>query len=133
MTHTPKKMKQFKPQKFSGGRVFNANAKADALYKTSRWTNHREEFLKHNPKCYPCGGPASVVDHLVPHKGREEFFWKADNMIPMCEKCHNTITGLYDYKYKPGASIKDKLDWIAWRRAKHELTFKVKVVPVAAC
>ena len=35
----------------------------------SRWRRYRIWFLKHHPVCAVCGRLASVVDHIVPHKG----------------------------------------------------------------
>lgn len=34
---------------------------------------------------------ATVVDHIVPHKGDQALFWDTDNWQPLCEPCHNSV------------------------------------------
>lgn len=75
-----------------------------------------------------------MVDHLVPHLGLQEWFWKEGNYIPLCSPCHGKVTRLFDEKYKQGDSIEPKVAWLNEMRAHHEIvkgrTFsKVKVVP----
>ncbi|MEK4492972.1 HNH endonuclease [Paenibacillus sp. FSL L8-0493] len=35
---------------------------------------------------------ATVVDHIVPHKGDKELFWQRDNWQALCKACHDTKT-----------------------------------------
>jgi 5-methylcytosine-specific restriction endonuclease McrA len=32
---------------------------------------------------------ATVVDHIVPHRGNEALFWSIDNWQPLCQPCHD--------------------------------------------
>lgn len=36
--------------------------------------------------------PATVVDHITPHKGNSELFWDSANWQSLCESCHNRKT-----------------------------------------
>ena len=49
----------------------------------------RAAFLALFPKCARCPAPASVVDHIRPHKGDPILFWDKSNWQPLCAKCHN--------------------------------------------
>lgn len=33
--------------------------------------------------------PATVVDHIKPHKGDPELFWDTGNWQPLCKTCHD--------------------------------------------
>lgn len=35
---------------------------------------------------------ATVVDHIIPHRGNMELFWRRENWQPLCEKHHNVKT-----------------------------------------
>ena len=64
----------------------------------ARWQRAREAFLKRNPLCAQCLRenrltPATVVDHIVPHRGDEKLFWDEANWQPLCAECHNRKTG----------------------------------------
>lgn len=93
------------------------------------WKLYRERFLKINPRCYRCGGEATVVDHLIPHQGDTMLFKKLDNHIPLCQICHNKATGLFDRRHRPGMPVDNKIKWMQMERAMKELTFKIKVLP----
>lgn len=63
-----------------------------------RWQKVRKMYLNKNPLCVECLKrgiitPATVVDHIEPHKGDYEKFWNEDNMQSLCETCHNKKTG----------------------------------------
>lgn len=118
----------YKPKHSGAGRKFNPRKEIDAMYDT-KWQQYRSRFLKENSRCYACGAEASVVDHLTPHKGCERLFRQLDNHIPLCLYCHNKATNLFDRNYRPGSSIKSKLEWLAWSRATKEVTLKVRVMP----
>ncbi len=62
----------------------------------SRWRKFREAFLAANPLCVICAkvgvtSAATVVDHIEPHRGDMELFWRAGNHQAACAKCHNSI------------------------------------------
>ena len=66
-----------------------------------RWQRYREQFLAQRPwcECDRCKGsyvPASVVDHIVPHKGNRELFWDPNNHQAMAKQCHDRKTARED-------------------------------------
>jgi 5-methylcytosine-specific restriction protein A len=53
--------------------------------------------LSRNPLCVECERqgritPATVVDHIIPHKGNLELFWDEDNLQALCKPCHDRKT-----------------------------------------
>jgi 5-methylcytosine-specific restriction protein A len=66
-----------------------------------RWQKYRVQFLKRNPLCVMCKEegrvtPASVVDHVKPHKGNRELFWATWNHQSLCPYHHNIKTASED-------------------------------------
>ena len=55
----------------------------------SKWRAARETFLHANPVCVRCSAPATVVDHITPHRGDLKLFWRRSNWQAMCAPCHN--------------------------------------------
>lgn len=67
----------------------------------SRWRKARKYYLQRHPLCVECEKngsvtPATVVDHIIPHKGDKNLFWDHDNWQPLCESCHNAKTAKED-------------------------------------
>jgi 5-methylcytosine-specific restriction enzyme A len=65
----------------------------------STWRTARKEFLRQNPlciKCYSLGilKTATVVDHIIPHKGDSRLFWDQSNWQVLCKRCHDKKTVL---------------------------------------
>ena len=63
----------------------------------SRWRKARGRFLKAHPLCVQCQKQgkltqATVVDHIVPHRGDQQLFWNESNWQPLCKSCHDTKT-----------------------------------------
>ncbi|WP_347710389.1 HNH endonuclease signature motif containing protein [Ancylobacter sp. WKF20] len=54
-----------------------------------KWQTERAAFLKAHPTCKRCGQPATVVDHVVPHRGDRKLFWSRSNWQPLCTPCHS--------------------------------------------
>ena len=55
-------------------------------------------FLRKYPLCAEClkngrTEPATVVDHIVPHRGNQDLFWNIRNWQPLCKACHDEKTG----------------------------------------
>lgn len=68
---------------------------SDRLY-GHRWRRARVAFLAANPLCLYCerqgrAVAATVVDHIVPHKGDRDLFWSEANWQPLCKRCHDSI------------------------------------------
>lgn len=65
----------------------------DRLY-GRRWHKRSRAFLQEHPLCVQCKArgevaAASVVDHVIPHKGNVDRFWDWDNLQALCVRCHN--------------------------------------------
>ena len=62
-----------------------------------RWRKASKEFLEHHPLCVKCREEgkfvkATVVDHIIPHRGDQEFYWDRSNWQPLCKKHHDQKT-----------------------------------------
>ena len=62
------------------------------------WRKSRRRFLASNPLCAACLKrgvltPATVVDHIVPHRGAQRLFWDESNWQALCKQCHDCKTG----------------------------------------
>lgn len=53
------------------------------------WRVARLEFLKYHPACARCYAPATVVDHIIAHKGDDALFWDKANWQALCKPCHD--------------------------------------------
>ena len=62
------------------------------LYNTAEWKRGRRYHLNNKPLCAACGKPASVVDHITPHRGELALFWNPENWQSLCTTCHNSKT-----------------------------------------
>lgn len=65
---------------------------------TAEWDRARKAFLSMGDNCLCLGCravglyvPATVVDHVEPHRGDMERFWRADLWQPCCQWHHVTI------------------------------------------
>ena len=70
------------------------------MYST-RWHKARVSFLRSNPLCTICLSdgrttPATVIDHITPHKGDYSLFWDENNWQALCTLCHNKKTASED-------------------------------------
>ena len=75
----------------------------------SAWRKASKQFLQAHPLCEECQKQgryvkATVVDHVVPHRGDEKLFWDRSNWRALCKRCHDKKTGnedtLVSYGYK---------------------------------
>lgn len=60
-----------------------------------RWQKASKTFLARNPLCRYCLrddriAAATVVDHIVPHRGDRVLFWDESNWQGLCSTCHNS-------------------------------------------
>ena len=63
-----------------------------------KWREARARYLRLNPLCIKCLErgtlePATVVDHIVPHRGDPLLFWDEKNWQSLCKDCHDHKTG----------------------------------------
>ena len=66
-----------------------------------RWQRESKTFLKSHPLCEECKKngryvQATVVDHIVPHRGDQKLFWDRENWRALCKSCHDKKTGRED-------------------------------------
>jgi len=65
------------------------------------WQRARVAYLSKHPLCraHEAKGDtvvATVVDHIIPHKGDKEIFWDSGNWQPLCKSCHDHKTATQD-------------------------------------
>ena len=61
------------------------------------WQKARKDYLSIHPLYMECMKEgryrkATVVDHIVPHRGNELLFWDRDNWQSLCKQCHDRKT-----------------------------------------
>ena len=83
---------------------YNRSRSYKYLYDTSRWKKMRKTFLTEHPFCEECKKAgrlkaATVVDHIMPHKGDEQLFWNQRNWQALCKQCHDTKTAKEDGRF----------------------------------
>ena len=71
----------------------------DARGYDARWRKARLAYLQRHPLCVECQKegrltPATVVDHIIPHRGDQKLFWDESNWQSLCAACHNHKTGV---------------------------------------
>lgn len=81
------------PGSYDPSKRTNANARGYGR----RWQKARAGYLAEHPLCLCClkdgvTEAATVVDHVIPHRGDEGLFWDRANWQPLCKRCHDTKT-----------------------------------------
>lgn len=79
-----------------------------------RWQKIRIAFLQQNPLCVMCQKeevikPATVVDHIQPHKGDQALFWDQNNWQPLCNPHHRSVSAKYDGAFGNPVKTEEKL------------------------
>lgn len=59
-----------------------------------KWQQARAQFLREHPHCVICKADdqvtaATVVDHIVPHRGDQSLFWRRSNWQALCVAHHS--------------------------------------------
>lgn len=67
----------------------------------SKWQRLSSRYLREHPLCAECQRhgrltAASVVDHIIPHRGNDKLMWTESNWAASCKPCHDRKTGRYD-------------------------------------
>lgn len=67
----------------------------------SKWQKARDLHLKEHPLCVHCQADgyvvaATVVDHIIPHKGDQKLFWRRSNWQSLCKTHHDQKTAKED-------------------------------------
>ncbi len=60
-----------------------------------KWQQARLAFLREHPLCAMCQAEglvtvATVVDHIIPHRGDQSLFWRRSNWAPLCAHHHSS-------------------------------------------
>ena len=63
----------------------------------NNWRRIRALYVKQHPLCERCKEQgrltkATVVDHVVPHRGDLALFWDESNWQALCKPCHDHKT-----------------------------------------
>lgn len=75
---------------------------------STRWQRASKKYLESHPLCVKCAADgryikATVVDHVIPHRGDQILFWDQSNWQALCKKCHDKKTWTEDknpeYRY----------------------------------
>lgn len=68
------------------------------LYQTAAWRSLRALQLEAFSNCqHPaCKRPATVVDHIVAHRGSNALFFDPGNLQSLCKRHHDSKTARYD-------------------------------------
>jgi 5-methylcytosine-specific restriction protein A len=59
-----------------------------------KWQKARAAYLAKHPLCRMHAElgeivPASLVDHITPHRGDMTLFWQSSNWQSLCKPCHD--------------------------------------------
>jgi 5-methylcytosine-specific restriction protein A len=78
----------------------------------ARWQKVRMLQLMQEPLCAKCKEEdkivnATVVDHIIPHKGDPELMWDRGNHQSLCKRHHDIKTATEDGGFGHNIKIKD--------------------------
>ena len=74
----------------------------------SKWQRVSKAYLRRHPLCVRCKAQgrftaATVVDHIIPHRGDPHLMWNESNWQALCKSCHDRKTWTEDrnpvYRY----------------------------------
>lgn len=74
----------------------------------NKWRVASKRYLKAHPLCVQCQKEnrlveATVVDHIIPHRGDKKLFWDENNWQALCKRCHDRKTrredNIPEYRY----------------------------------
>lgn len=76
----------------SKARFDQTRPNATARGYNSRWEQARRDFLADHSRCsyFACNALATVVDHVIPHRGDMRLFWDRKNWQSLCFHHHNS-------------------------------------------
>jgi 5-methylcytosine-specific restriction protein A len=81
-------------------------AKTAARGYGGRWQRERLQYLRLHPLCIMCQAKgrvtaATVVDHIIPHKGDPVLMWDWNNWQALCKPHHDRDKQAIDRGGKP--------------------------------
>lgn len=91
----PKAARRLRSKGHQANERFRGNAYQRGY--TRQWRLASKRFLKCNPLCRQCTLEgrtklAECVDHIKPHRGNQDLFWRTTNWQPLCKRCHDAKT-----------------------------------------
>jgi 5-methylcytosine-specific restriction protein A len=103
----PSRPKTHKPMRRLTERHQVANPSDDwrKWYTHARWSRLRRGFLARNGLCVYCEREgrikvATIVDHVIPHRGDRALFWDESNWQPLCKRHHDSTKAIEEGKNK---------------------------------
>jgi 5-methylcytosine-specific restriction endonuclease McrA len=84
-------------EKHAASKGTTKNKPGDPFYSSAAWLRLRDYKRQQNPLCEQCekSGKAvamHAVDHVKPRRDYPELEFDCDNLMSLCERCHNTKT-----------------------------------------
>lgn len=81
---------------------------------TAQWDKQAKRYLAEYPLCCGCEAigrvePATLVDHIEPHRGSRAKFWDEGNWQPSCDWHHNAVKPLLERLFDEGQIGADDL------------------------
>ena len=75
-------------------RLSRVIAELESGFADGKWQKARDSYLKAHPLCVMHMergeyAAATVVDHIIPHKGDQHLFWSQGNWQSLCKPCHD--------------------------------------------
>jgi 5-methylcytosine-specific restriction protein A len=90
--------------------AFMYYARSERLYSTARWQRIRKYQLMEHPLCKYCAErglvtPATVCDHVEPHRGDVGKFW-CGPFQSLCKPCHDSAKRFVEERgYRPDVGL----------------------------
>lgn len=86
-----------------------SEGKARSSMYGERWKRARIMWLQDHPLCAECHrrgrvSAATVVDHIVPHRGDSVLFWRRSNWQSLCKHCHDSWKQRVEKSGEPGCT-----------------------------
>lgn len=69
-----------------------------------KWQQARKIYLQEHPLCIMCADEghvvvATVVDHIIPHRGDQTLFWRQSNWRAVCRPHHDSDAQKKDHEF----------------------------------
>lgn len=95
-----------------------------------KWQQARAQYLREHPLCVMCRADdrvtaATVVDHIVPHRGDQSLFWRRSNWQSLCPIfTPRALASSEREMAQPSLLLRTTtgMPWSAGRKARSQLT-----------
>lgn len=83
------------PKQFTAADRLANTGSTDVMKQGTRWQKVRDMWLTDHPLCCMCQTlgkltPATVVDHVIPHRNDPKLMWDSSNYQSLCSHHHNS-------------------------------------------